>query len=88
MSRSYLGVDLAESAIERLEVKLEGIDGADAVAMDILARPPRQECDAIYAVSVLHHFRHLDEILRHLEGHLKPGGRIAFYWESVTDGRC
>lgn len=78
----YLGVDLSEKAIARLQTKLEqrGLTHARGEAIDFLSKDFAHEpFDVIYANSVLHHFRDFEAFLSVLHERLKPGGRVVSY---------
>ncbi len=81
-SKSYLGIDLSEKAIERFRLKISKKDlpHANALAVDFLA-PDFQEkysesFDLIYAKSVVHHFEHLEVFLQKLADVIVPGGHV------------
>lgn len=81
-SKSYLGIDLSEVAIQELSRKLDehGFSHAQAKAVDFLSDDFGTETyDIIYAQSVLHHFKYFDAFLKKLASHLAPGGRIISY---------
>jgi len=78
-AKSYLGIDLSEPAIEILKSRIAGFPRAEAKALDFLTLPGAHTFDLIYAYAVLHHFRHVDQLIEHLRRHLKPGGRIITY---------
>jgi SAM-dependent methyltransferase len=75
----YVGLDLSEHAIAALNEKLAaaGFENARGVARDFLANGwPDGYFDAIYAYSVLHHFRDIDVALAEVRRLLKPGGVV------------
>ncbi len=79
-SRSYLGVDLSESAISTLNSKLADFPNATGQAVDFLSPDFRPEpFDVIYANSVMHHFEHFDAFLLVLKSHLVPGGTVVSF---------
>jgi SAM-dependent methyltransferase len=78
-AREYIGVDLSEQAIAKLqqELRARNFPNATAIAMDFLANTwPDAYFDRVYAYSVLHHFDDLDVALRELRRIVKPGGVI------------
>ncbi len=78
-SKEYIGVDLSEQAIARLQADLDErkVANASAKAMDFLANDwPDHYFDRVYAYSVLHHFADLDVALRELRRVVKPGGIV------------
>jgi len=86
-SASYLGLDLSELAVRKLNQSLveEGLYGPEtkALAGDFLS-PTFNEThfDVVYARSVLHHFEYLDAALRLLHNKLVPGG-IVVTWDAM-----
>jgi 2-polyprenyl-3-methyl-5-hydroxy-6-metoxy-1,4-benzoquinol methylase len=86
-SASYLGLDLSERAVSKLNRKLveAGLYGprTKALAEDFLS-PTFYETrfDVVYALSVLHHFRHLEVALRMLHDKLAPGG-VVVTWDPM-----
>jgi len=86
-SASYLGLDLSEQAVRKLNSSLVegGLYGPKtrALAGDFLS-PAFQETDfdVIYAVAVLHHFKYLEPTLRLLYDKLAPGG-IVVTWDPM-----
>lgn len=77
--REYVGVDLSEKAIARLNEKLarEGLASARGYAADFLKNDfPDGRFDVVYAYSVLHHFSDLEVLLKELRRVLAPGGII------------
>lgn len=81
-AKSYLGIDLAQSAVDGMNKELEkrGFHNAKAIRGDILdSSLPNESFDVIYAAAVLHHFKHIDVIADELNRLLKPGGVILSY---------
>lgn len=81
-SKSYLGIDLSQNAIEYLRNKLleKNILKAKVRTVDILdPNFCEDNFDVIYAHSVLHHFENLELILSTLYRKLAPGGRVITY---------
>lgn len=76
----YLGVDLSQKAIAKLNERLDGIPNAEAQAVDFLSPDFAPEpFDVIYANSVMHHFEHFDAFLSVLRSHLVPGGYVVSF---------
>ena len=79
-SKSYLGIDLSEIAINDLNTNLKKIDNknARAEAIDFLSKDfqlnNRYKFDIIYAHSVAHHFKHFDTFLKVCFNCLKEEG--------------
>lgn len=82
-SKSYLGIDLSESAIEILGRKLEGVAQAQVEATDFLSQRFQEQYkgkfNIIYAHSVAHHFKHFDLFLNCLANCLAPNGMVITY---------
>lgn len=79
-SRKYVGIDLSEKAVEKLEKRLKEIPNANVYAVDFLSDDfNEKDFDLIYAYGVLHHFKDTDELIRKLKEKLKPGGKIISY---------
>lgn len=79
-SKQYIGLDLSEVGIERLNKKLEGINHAKAMAVDFLSDEFKEkDFDIIYAYGVLHHFQDVDLLISKLDEKLAPEGRILSY---------
>lgn len=78
----YLGVDLSEVGIAKLQAKLDeqNFPNAQAKALDFLAPDfPYEPFDIIYATSVLHHFKHFETLLQLMHARLKPGGHVVSF---------
>ena len=81
-SREYLGIDLSESALQKLQVKIDrhAIPNAKVRAVDFLSDDfASEKFDFIYARAVAHHFKYFDVFLENLRDHLNPGGRVITY---------
>ncbi len=75
--REYIGLDLSESAIQRLQEKLKDIPHARAIASDILSdKFKEKDFDIIYARSVLHHFEDIEAMLDTLTSKMSPNGAL------------
>lgn len=76
----YVGIDLSENAIEKLQHKIAKFPHAKAVAVDFLSEDfSEKDFDLIYAYGVLHHFKDTDELIISLQQKLKTGGKIISY---------
>lgn len=87
-AKEYVGVDLSEQAVEKLNRSLEErrLPNATAVAMDFLANDwPDGRFDVVYAYSVLHHFSPLEVVLKEIRRLLKPGGIVITLDPLTTD---
>lgn len=79
-SKSYLGLDLSEVAIEKLNKRLEHLPHARAIAVDFLSDAFQEtEFDLIYAYGVLHHFENTSVLIDRLNEKLTSGGTIISY---------
>jgi 2-polyprenyl-3-methyl-5-hydroxy-6-metoxy-1,4-benzoquinol methylase len=86
-SASYLGLDLSEQAVRKLNSSLieAGLYGSNAraLARDFLSPTfDETDFDVVYANSVLHHFKYPEAALRLLYDKLAPGG-IVVTWDPV-----
>lgn len=80
-SREYIGLDLSDLAIAKLNDRLKDIPTAKAIAADFLSETdfPDKDFDVIYAYGVLHHFQNPDVLIKKLNEKLAPGGIIVSY---------
>ena len=79
-SKQYIGLDLSESGIARLNKKLEHLPNAKGVIKDFLSEDFKEKnFDIIYAYGVLHHFENVDLLISKLNEKLAPKGRIISY---------
>ncbi|HKV75919.1 MAG TPA: class I SAM-dependent methyltransferase [Gemmatimonadales bacterium] len=78
----YTAIDLSQPRLDRFRERLTeaGILGAELLAVDFLS-PEFTGCDydVIYAMSVLHHFKHPDALLEVLHRRLSPTGQVVTY---------
>ena len=78
--KEYIGIDLSDIAIEKLNLKLEDIPNARAIAQDFFSDEfTETNFDLIYAYGVLHHFKNVDNLITHLDKKLAPQGQIISY---------
>lgn len=79
-AKVYVGIDLSEKAVEKLDRRLKEIPNAKVYAMDFLSSEfNEKDFDLIYAYGVLHHFKDTDEIIKKLKQKLKADGKIISY---------
>lgn len=80
-SKEYIGLDLSDLAIAKLNERLKDIPSAKAIAADFLSETdfPDKDFDVIYAYGVLHHFQNPDVLINKLNDKLAPGGIIVSY---------
>lgn len=78
-AKTFIGVDLSDPAILKLQEKLrsEGCERSVAVCADFLTSDfGGRKFDIIYTNSVIHHFKDRDEIFQALCDKLADGGRV------------
>lgn len=79
-AKSYLGIDLSDVAIAKLNIALEPYPNAKAIAVDFLSDEfTEKDFDLIYAYGVLHHFENIDILIAKLKEKLAPNGTIISY---------
>jgi 2-polyprenyl-3-methyl-5-hydroxy-6-metoxy-1,4-benzoquinol methylase len=79
-SKTYLGIDLSDVAIAKLNERLINMPNASAEAIDFLsAEFKEKEYDLIYAYGVLHHFENTKILIDKLNEKLAPNGQIISY---------
>lgn len=79
-AKAYVGIDLSDVAIEKLNKKLAHLPNAHAVAMDFFSKEFEDaNFDVIYAYAVLHHFKNVDNLVAKLNEKLAPKGIIVSY---------
>ena len=79
-SKQYIGLDLSDLAIEKLNKRIEKFPNAKAVAADFLSDDfAEKDFDIIYAYGVLHHFQNPDVLIAKLNEKLAPNGTIISY---------
>ena len=79
-AKEYIGIDLSDVAIAKLNAKLEHIPTAKALAVDFLTDDfGEKDFDLIYAYGVLHHFPNVDILISKLNEKLAPNGEIISY---------
>ena len=79
-AKEYIAIDLSESAILKLNKRLENIPQARAIAVDFLSSQfVENDFDLIYAYGVLHHFKDTDGLVTRLKEKLKPEGTVISY---------
>lgn len=80
-SKEYIGIDLSNIAIDKLNKRLKHIPTAKALAVDFLSDEEFKEShfDVIYAYGVLHHFQNTQLLIDRLKEKLTPNGIIISY---------
>lgn len=79
-SKSYLGIDLSDEAIAKLNERLKDLPNAEAKEIDFLSPEfEEKDFDIIYAYGVLHHFESLDMLFDKLKEKLAPNGQLISY---------
>jgi SAM-dependent methyltransferase len=79
-SKKYIGLDLSDLAIGKLNARLEPFPNAEAIAADFLSEEfIEKDFDIIYAYGVLHHFQNPDVLIAKLNEKLAPKGVIISY---------
>ncbi len=79
-AKEYIGLDLSDVAIAKLNEKLKDIPSAKAVAADFLSADfPDKDFDIIYAYGVLHHFPNVDILISTLNEKLATNGVVVSY---------
>jgi SAM-dependent methyltransferase len=79
-SREYLGIDLSDVAIAKLEERLKPFPNARAMAIDFLSTDfTEKQFDLIYAYGVLHHFESTTILIDKLNEKLASNGRVISY---------
>lgn len=79
-SKEYLGIDLSDVAIAKLNERLINFPKANARSIDFLSDEFMEEnYDLIYAYGVLHHFENTKILIEKLNEKLAPNGQIISY---------
>jgi 2-polyprenyl-3-methyl-5-hydroxy-6-metoxy-1,4-benzoquinol methylase len=81
-AREYVAIDLSRTRIAAFQARLQdaGIVGVRVEAVDFLSDAlPDRDFDLIYAMSVLHHFKHVGTMASAMARCLVPGGRVLSY---------
>lgn len=80
-SKEYVGIDLSDVAIKKLNDRLKNIPSAKALAADFLSDTdfPDKDFDVIYAYGVIHHFPNMDVLINKLNQKLNTNGVIISY---------
>jgi 2-polyprenyl-3-methyl-5-hydroxy-6-metoxy-1,4-benzoquinol methylase len=76
-AREYVAIDLSSARMEIFRRKLAdaGIQGAKTYAGDFLSDSfPEKDFDAVYAMAIFHHFKHIEAFLEALSRRMSPGG--------------
>lgn len=78
----YIGIDLSDKAIAKLQQKIEkhSCPNARAIAVDFYSpKFTERRFDIIYAYGVIHHFPDLEQLFGRMDEVLNPGGSIILY---------
>ncbi len=78
-AKKYVGIDLSDVAIEKLNQKLEKNECTNAVGLAVDFLSPEfteNQFDVIYAYGVLHHFENFELLVAKLKEKLAEGGII------------
>lgn len=79
-SKQYIGIDLSDVAISKLNERLAPFPNANALAIDFLSNEfEDNNFDLIYAYGVLHHFPNTAILIDKLNEKLNIGGHIISY---------
>lgn len=79
-AKEYIGIDLSDVAIAKLNQKIAHIPTAKALAVDFLTDEfNEKDFDLIYAYGVLHHFPNIDVLIQKLNDKLADNGEIISY---------
>ena len=79
-AKDYIGIDLSEIGIVKLNARLTDIPTATAKSIDFLSDEFKEnEFDLIYAYGVLHHFENIDNLISKLNEKLCVDGEIVSY---------
>lgn len=67
-AKEYVGIDLSDIAIAKLNERLKDIPAARALAVDFLSNDfTERNFDLVYAYGVLHHFSNMEILLKRLD---------------------
>lgn len=79
-AKEYLGIDLSDVAIAKLNERIKHLPNAEAKAIDFLSDDfTTDKFDLIYAYSVLHHFQDTNILIERLNEKLAKDGEIISY---------
>jgi SAM-dependent methyltransferase len=79
-SKQYIGIDLSDLAIQKLNERLKPFPNANAYAIDFLSEEfIEKDFDLIYAYGVLHHFPNINILIQKLNKKLAANGNIISY---------
>lgn len=79
-AKEYIGIDLSDIAIKKLNERLEHVNTAKALAVDFLSDDfTSDNFDLIYAYGVLHHFEDTAVVIDRLNEKLAFNGEIISY---------
>ena len=80
-AKEYIGLDLSDVGINKLNQKIEHLPNAKGIAVDFLNDQQflDKDFDVIYAYGVLHHFKNVDVLINKLDEKLTLDGVIVSY---------
>lgn len=79
-AKEYLGIDLSDFAIAKLNERLKDIPNAKALAIDFLSDDfTDRNFDLVYAYGVLHHFPNMEILLKRLDEVMAPNATLISY---------
>lgn len=80
-AKEYIGLDLSDIGINKLNQKIEHLPNAKGIAADFLndEQFTDKDFDVIYAYGVLHHFKNVDVLINKLDEKLALDGVIISY---------
>ena len=81
-AKEYIGIDLSDVAINKLQHKIEerGFSNARALAVDFLSDDfDERDFDLVYAFGVMHHFENFDLLVQRINEVTRPEGKIITY---------
>jgi SAM-dependent methyltransferase len=77
---NFVAIDLSAPSVARVQRALAHLPHARALVADFLSPEfEERDFDLVHAAAVLHHFRHLEQMLDVLHDRLAPGGRVITY---------
>ncbi|MDI9308998.1 MAG: class I SAM-dependent methyltransferase [Limnohabitans sp.] len=79
-AKEYVGIDLSDIAIAKLNERLKDLPTAKALAVDFLSNDfAERNFDLIYAYGVLHHFPNMEILLKRLDEIMAPNATLISY---------
>jgi SAM-dependent methyltransferase len=79
-SKQYIGIDLSDVAIAKLNERLKPFPNSKALAVDFLSDEFKErDFDLVYAYGVLHHFPNTDILINRLNEIMASNGSVISY---------